>query len=210
MRGVPLPIPLKKKKKKKRVLIFLRREGPGRNSPPLLSHSLSIHRSTLCTLRGLVHLYVLLPSPSPFEKRTMPLVPACNPRVGLNNNRGDAGFLRIPHSDAPISKRNGLPPRDNGILKWNARYISFGCRPGGREGIMRGWCVSDRIYGRGNSIFFRGRGCIVTRVCRRRFFIEWVYRCGIGQWEFVWIWTSMVGVFEGESIGNGLNRFVGT
>lgn len=92
---------------------------------------------------------------------------------------------------------------DNGILKWNARYISFGCRPGGREGIMRGWCVSDRIYGRGNSIFFRGRGCIVTRVCRRRFFIEWVYRCGIGQWEFVWIWTSMVGVFERESIGNG-------
>lgn len=89
---------------KKRVLIFLRREGPVRNSPPLLSRSLSIHRSTLCTLRGLVHLcnVLLLSSPSllsPVEKRTMPLSRRVQPSRGVeHNNRGDAGFLRIPHS----------------------------------------------------------------------------------------------------------------
>ena len=37
---------------------------------------------------------------SPPKKHTMPLVPACNPRVGLtNNNSGDAGFLHYPDTD---------------------------------------------------------------------------------------------------------------
>lgn len=112
---------------KKRVLIFLRREGPVRNSPSLLSRSLSIHRSTLCTLRGLVHLCnVLLPSPPlpslPRRKTHNATCPGVfNPRVGLNTTIGvmrDSSASPTPSKGNRLSLSLSTTPRGG---QWNSQ-----------------------------------------------------------------------------------------
>lgn len=115
----------------KRLLIFLHREGPVCPETPRLPSFYTrippFSDSHYALYAGLCTCAMFPISP---KKHTMPLVPACNPRVGLtNNNSGDAGFLHYPDTDFDAFLAGTRYP-----MGWTMEFLnrtlvhdSFGC-----------------------------------------------------------------------------------